>query len=157
MSTRKKIQELMEATADGKAVLAEGGNASVAARNIEAALEELGGVGPDWADEVDDAAETLTRLQAKLSRLDDATVRAIPPCRGCGSTELLLADVCWIDGLYIAHGKTELMFAMIACPHCGDTRMWTPTPAKLRDARNELDEACFRAITVPGGERGPFR
>jgi len=158
MSTKRKIEDLTAATARGEAALAGDGDPQVAARAIEAALDELSdGVGPEWVEELERGVEVFRQLNAKLSRLDDATLRAIPACPNCHSTQLLLADACWIEGLHIAMGKAAVAFAMIVCPQCGDTRMWCPRPSSLRSLMNEHGQTCFRSISVPGGERGPFR
>jgi hypothetical protein len=158
MSMKRKIQDLEEATARGEASLASGDDAHAAARALEAALGALSeGVGPEWVEEFERGLAVHRRLNAKLSRLDDAMIREIPPCPTCRSAQLLLADACWIDGLHIAMGKTGIAFAMVVCPQCGDTRFWYPGRSALGDLRNEHGEPCFRSINVPGGDRGPFR
>jgi hypothetical protein len=148
MSTKQKIQVLVEATTRGEAVLAGRGDLQTAARELQAAIQQLGGkVGPEWAEELERGLDLAGRLYAELgkqqvNRLDDATVRGIRPCPSCNSTELLLADRCSIDGVILA---------MIVCPQCGNTRLWCPAPEALRGDR------AFRAISVPGGDAGPFR
>jgi len=158
MSTKRKIQDLTAATARGETALAGDGDPQAAAHAIEASLNELiDGVGPEWIEELERGVKVLNQLHAKLSRLDDATVAGIPACPSCRNTQLLLADACSIAGLHIAMGKAAVTFAMIVCPQCGDTRMWCPRPSSLRGLMNEHGQTCFRSISVPGGDRGPFR
>ena len=139
---------LVEATTRGEAALAGRGDLQTAARELQAAIQQLGGkVGPEWIEELERGLDLAGRLYVELgtqqvNRLDDAAVRGIRPCPSCKSTELLLADSCSIDGC---------MLAMIVCPQCGDTRLWCPTPGALRGDR------AFRPISVPGDDQGPFR
>jgi hypothetical protein len=159
MTTKQKIQRLNEATARGEAALGgSSGAAAAALAEIHAALEELNnGVGPEWAEDLERGLTVAHYLQAQVSRLEEAAVRDIPACRACGSAELLLADSCIIAGLYVRTSKAAVPFTMIACSRCGDIRLYSPNVADLRDARTQLGEPAFRVVTVPGGDRGPFR
>jgi len=147
MSTRQNIQALVEATARGQAALTGGYGEKAAARELKEALHAVGdSVDAVWADELRQGIAMMNRLRHRLSLLDDATVRTIRPCPSCKSTDLLLMDSCMVDGI-----------AMIVCSQCGDTRLWCPAPATLRNAKTEHGDRRFRAISVPGGDAGPFR
>lgn len=144
---RQKIQALVEATARGEAALAGGYGEKAAARELEGALRNLGdSVDALWEDELKQGIAMMARLERQLSRLDDATVRTIRPCPSCKSTDLLLMDSFLLDAI-----------AMIVCPQCGDTRLWCPAPAALRETKTEHGDPRFRSISVPGAEPGPFR